>query len=144
MSNYGRMEAGAAPGARDRNTGPVGLYSVSPFRHGSSRALNRTEREAKVNALDKEMEDRIEKVRKAMSVKYLKFLRRQIAGFKTHNHVIKIIAGMGSISLKVNNTWVSDFRRCTPLIDRLQEIDQLLEGSWDWAAYLDEAVLNPK
>lgn len=140
MSSYGRLEEGAVPGARDRETGPVGLYRIG-F-HGTSRALNRTEREARIKEIDEEHEAAIAKVNEAAAQKYLAFMREMLAPFKTHNHVIWINAGMGSVSVKVGTAYVSDYRHTSPLIDRLQEIDQFIEGQWDWACCLDGERLN--
>lgn len=140
MSSYGRLEEGAVPGARDRETGPVGLYRIGY--HGTSRALNRTEREARVQEIEDEHDAAITKVNKATAQKYLTFLRDMLAPFQTHNHVIWISAGMGSVSVRIGTAFASDYQRTSPVIDRLMEIDQFIEGGWDWAQYLAGEQLN--
>jgi len=82
-----------------------------------------------------------------MSRKYLAFMRAQLQGFNLSNHQIFIRAGMGISFLEAvshnGETAVADMRSTLPVVQRLQEIDQLLEGKWDWAHYLDGKSLNP-
>jgi len=140
MSKYQRMESGAVPGSLDRETGPITIYSIGYS--GISRGLNRTERLDAMAKLDEEMDDMISAVQKQMSVKYLAFLREQLVGFNLKRHPVIICSGMGSTSLRVGDKWVSDLRASGAVVDRLQELDQLLEGTCAWSDYLHNEVLT--
>jgi len=145
MSGYSMMEEGAADNQKRADTGPVILYRRG-F-HGTSRALNRTESLQILGRLDTEYSELLEKVHHQMSRKYLAFMREQLKGFNLSNHQIFIRAGMGISYLEAvshnGETAVADMRSTLPVVQRLQEIDQLLEGKWDWAHYLDGKLLNP-
>lgn len=147
MSKYQNVESGSAP-FRDRTRGPVTIYSVSNMRGGTTCGLNHTERMGIFKKLDNVAEIKIETVWKTMSRLYLKELRKLLADFNLKRHDIRISAGMGATHLCIHNinngdiTNVCDLRSHGFVIDQLQEIDQLLEGSWNWSAYLNGQSLT--
>jgi len=145
--SYGRMECGAVPGYTDRPTGPITLYSISAS-GGVSRALNRAERLAQTTKLEKEvakLEDaldrQITRSQQAIAKKHLTFFRELLAPFNLHNHTVRISAGMGIACVRVGTKHVSDYNRQFPVIDILQEIDQMLEGQ-DWAYHLHNEEIH--
>jgi len=145
--SYGRMECGAVPGYTDRPTGPITLYSISAD-GGVSRALNRVERMAQAAKLKQEvakLEDDLERkrdlVNEIIAKKYLTFFRRLIAAHNLRNHRVFISACMGKALIKIDNKYVSDYNRQFPVIDVLQEIDQML-GCQEWAYHLHNEDIN--
>lgn len=145
MSKYSRMEEGATDNQKRADTGPVTLYNRG-F-HGTSRALNRTERQAETTRLQDEYDERLEKVHEGMTRKYLAFMREQLQGFNLSNHQVVIRAAMGTTCLEAignrGGVFVDDMRSTLPIVKRLQELDQFLEGAWDWSHHLDGELLNP-
>jgi len=142
MSSYGSVDSFDFPHIQDRKTGAKRCYSRSTLRGTTSRSLNRTESLEHYEALEKELGERIEQVHREMAFKFLDFLRSQLEGFKTHRHDIWIDAGMGTTSVMVGEEFASEYRSTLPIVERLQEIDQLLEGRWEWVSYLEGAKLN--
>ena len=137
---YGRLEEGAVPGYKDRKSGPVTLYRISPG-GGVSRSLNSVERSRRIKELDEEMDDKMDRVREQMAKKYLSFLREIIAPFNTRRHVIWVSCPMGSPAVRVGTGFASDYTRFSPLIDAIQAIDQMLAGC-EWVHYLHGQRLN--
>ena len=145
--SYGRMECGAVPGYTDRPTGPITLYSISASGL-VSRPLNRVERMAQTTKLEKEvakledvMDRKIARAQQAIAKKYLTFFRRLIAAHNLRNHRVFISACMGKALIKIDNKYVSDYNRQFPVIDVLQEIDQML-GCQEWAYHLHNEEIN--
>jgi len=146
MSVYHSMEAGSVPGMRDRSTGPKTIYNLGI--KGTYRALNATEAMAEVGRISDLMDEALEAVREGYSRQFLEFMRQRLEGFNLSRHIVVISASMGSSGLVVFNkrtmvgTRVYALRGRGAVIDRLQEIDQFLEGSWEWSGHLDKQLLT--
>jgi len=145
--SYGRMECGAVPGYTDRPTGPITLYRISASGL-VSRPLNRAERMAQAAGLKKEvakleedLERKIARAQEAIAKKYLTFFRELLAPFNLHNHTVRISASMGIACVMVGTKYVSDYSRQFPVIDILQEIDQMLRCQ-EWAYHLHNEDIN--
>jgi len=145
--SYGRMECGAVPGYTDRPTGPITLYSISASGL-VSRPLNRVERMAQTTKLEKEvakleedLDRQITRSQQAIAKKYLAFFQELLAPFNLHNHTVRISASMGIACVMVGTKYVSDYSRQFPVIDVLQEIDQML-GCQEWAYHLHNEDIN--
>ncbi len=138
--SYQRMEEGAVPGYRDRSTGPVTTYSTSAG-GTTSRALNRTECHNRLQTILDSHEKQVDKVTEKTARKLLSLLRKLVKPFNTSRHEIRIIYSMGSTLVQVGSKHISDYHRPSPLIDLLQEIDQMLDGS-EFSAYLAGELLN--
>lgn len=153
MSVYSHINDDIRPGLRNRPRGAVTLYHTSSMSRGSSRALNHMEMKDEGRRLNDEMEAEVERVRRRYSKRFLGFVRKQLDGFNLKRHIVVISAGMGSSCLYIfdkktfERRLVCDLRNpsnCTPgnVVDVLQEIDQYLEGQWDWASYLDKQIIT--
>jgi hypothetical protein len=103
--------------------------------------LNRTERDKRLQAIRDNHEKQVEKVTEKTAWKLLSLLRKLVEPFNTCRHEIRIVYSMGSTSVEVGSKPISDYHRPSPLIDLLQEIDQMLGGS-EFSAYLDGELLN--
>lgn len=145
MSRYSSMEEGATDNQKRADTGPVTLYRRGYF--STHRALNHTERQAILTQLQDEYDERLEKVHEGMARKYLAFMREQLKEFNLSNHQVVIRAAMGMTCLEAignrGGVFVDDMRNTLPIVKRLQELDQFLEGAWDWSHHLDGELLNP-
>lgn len=139
--NYQRMESGAVPGYADRATGPVTLYHFDG-RGGATRACNRIEMDAHLHALIEERNTLLEQIDARMADKLLLFLQDQIKPFMTHRHKIWISYSMGSTAVRVEEKCIADYPGGSPLVDILQEMDQMLDGC-PLTPYLEDKRLNP-
>lgn len=139
--SYQRMESGAVPGYTDRAVGPITLYHFNGTGE-ATRACNRIERDAQLNALIEERNTLIEQIDAQMADKLLLFLQDQIKPFKTHSHKIWISYSMGSTAVRVEDEYISDYPGGSPLVDILQEMGQMLDGC-PLAPYLEDKRLNP-
>lgn len=126
----------------DSTTGRINDYTDATF-GPASRALNRTEKDARIQLMEATMETRIEQVYEEMAQHFLTLLREMIAPFNTRRHVITVSASMGLAAIHVDGELLENYTLNTPVVARLKEIEQLLEGGWHWAAYLDGECLNP-
>ena len=141
MSSYSMREEGATANQVQRDTGAVTLYRRG-FQ-GTNRALNRTERQEETKRLEEEYEERLEKVHESMARKYLALMRNQLQEFNLSNHPVVIRSSMGMTFLEVSGDPVGELPAgFGGAVDRLQEIDQFLENSWEWSSYLDGECLN--
>jgi hypothetical protein len=147
MSVYHSMEAGSVPGMRDRATGPKTIYNFG-LSGGTSRALNATEAQAEVGRITDLMDEALEAVREGYSRQFLEFMRERLEGFDLRNHIVVIQASMGTSGLVIVDrrtmkcTRAYNLRARGAVVGRLQEIDQFLEGSWEWSSHLDKQLLN--
>jgi hypothetical protein len=149
MSKYNRLEAGAVPGARDPERGPKGIYSFGML-GGTSRSLNHTERDEKLSEIDDSLINAYGDARRNHAMRYLRRLCQILTPFNLSQHEVRIGCGMGATWLELRDrrvdgrqTNVDELRSRGLVVDQLKEIDPYLEGTWEWACYLDGEVLNP-
>lgn len=100
---------------------------------------------------DSEVEATIEGVYMRQAERMLSLFRDLVAEHDTSRHEIKLLAGMGVAGVWVDGVTWCEFGRTMPLyswrpsmpvVAVISWIDDNLD--WNWAAYLDGAVLNPK
>lgn len=123
-------------------TGRIDTYNTPLFSR-PSRAFNRSEQDERFQAMEATMQTRIEQVYEDMAQQFLALMREMIAPFNTQRHVITVSASMGLAAVHIDGELMENYSIHTPVVARLNEIDQILEGGWEWAVYLDGARLNP-
>jgi hypothetical protein len=104
-----------------------------------SRGYNAIEAGGVTIKLEHKLDEAVERLHELHSKRFLKYYRKLIAGYKTHNHVIEISANMGDSTIKVNGNLLQDYYS-RGMFTLLYEIEQTM--NWEWSAYLDGEKLN--
>lgn len=133
---------------RERGRVPSLEGTSSPYSHGWSRRFNPVEYSAVAVAIEQELEEKTELLRKEASEKFLAFFRGLVEPYDFTNHRVWISAGMGVASVYVTDLRSGEESSVEYMPDScargvyllLQEISQSLD--WDWAGYLDRKILS--
>ncbi|CAN7660587.1 hypothetical protein [Variovorax paradoxus] len=119
MSKYHRLESDAVPGARDPERCPKDIYSFG-MAGGTSRALNHTERDDKLQELVESLQNAYDPARENHAVRYLRRLRQILAPFNLSQHEVRISCGMGATRVELRDRRVdSKHQRGRPALHGL-------------------------